>query len=95
MNNSWIKKLFKTNLNKNNLKENKEEKNEGGIVITIGRELGSGGRKVAKEVAKKLNYDYPKIPCFCLLNTSFLSVLSYLQLVNTHLKLIHNIFGLF
>ena len=58
MNNSWIKKLFKTNLKKDNLKENKEEKNESGIVITIGRELGSGGRKVAKEVAKKLNYDY-------------------------------------
>ena len=62
MNNSWFRKLFKTN-SKDKQKENAEKKsdrssNKGGVVITIGRELGSGGRKVAKEVAEKLNYDY-------------------------------------
>ena len=62
MNDSWFKKLFKANsddkqVDKAKSKEQKEEK-KGGVVITIGRELGSGGRKVAKKVAEQLNYDY-------------------------------------
>ena len=64
MNDSWIKKLFKTNLedkkiekDSNNPNEQQENINKG-VVITIGRELGSAGRKVAKEVAQKLNYKY-------------------------------------
>lgn len=62
MNDSWFKKLFKTNsknkqVEKVEKNEQKEEK-KGGVVITIGRELGSGGRKVAKRVAKELGYDY-------------------------------------
>lgn len=62
MNDSWFKKLFKTNSedkemkNEENIVSNDEPK--GGVVITIGRELGSAGRKVAKKVAEKLNYDY-------------------------------------
>lgn len=39
-------------------KKSNEEKKEPNIVITIGRELGSGGRKIAKEVAKRLNLEY-------------------------------------
>lgn len=35
-----------------------QDENDKNIVITIGRELGSGGRKVAKEVAKRLNIEY-------------------------------------
>ena len=64
MNDSWIKKFFKTNseekqtenIEKEETNKIEEEKNR--IVITIGRELGSGGRKVAKEVAKRLGFDY-------------------------------------
>lgn len=61
MNDSWIKKLFKTNSEDKQVEKIKEEVKEnigGGVVITIGRELGSGGRKVAKKVAEKLNYKY-------------------------------------
>ena len=62
MNDSWFKKLFKTNLEdkKANIQKKNEKKEEktSGIVITIGRELGSGGRKVAKKVAEQLNYEY-------------------------------------
>ena len=61
MNDSWFKKLFKTNLEGKQVEKIKEEVNENenyGVVITIGRELGSGGRKVAKKVAEKLKYKY-------------------------------------
>ena len=70
MGDSWMKKLFKASTT-NNKKDNEdviskeeikqEEKDEtvnGGPVITIGRELGSGGRKVAKLVSEKLGYKY-------------------------------------
>ena len=67
-NNSWFEKLLKPKkkeaekivpceTKREEKKENKNKK-EKGIVITIGRELGSGGRKVAKEVAKRLNLEY-------------------------------------
>lgn len=66
--NSWFEKLLKPKkkeakkivpceTKKEEKKENKNKK-EKGIVITIGRELGSGGRKIAKEVAKRLNLEY-------------------------------------
>lgn len=62
MNDSWIKKLFKTNSENKRvekiIKEEVKEQISGGVVITIGRELGSGGRKVAKKVAEKLNFAY-------------------------------------
>ena len=64
MNDSWFRKLFKTDSEKKqteNVEKKMDDSNgnkKGGIVITIGRELGSGGRKVAKKVAEKLNYDY-------------------------------------
>lgn len=64
MNDSWIKKLFKTNSgekqteNMEKEEKNKIEEEKNRIVITIGRELGSGGRKVAKEVARRLGFDY-------------------------------------
>lgn len=64
MKNSWVKKLFKTNLKKDNSvgvdvhSDPQKKIKETNFVITIGRELGSGGRKVAKKVAEKLNYDY-------------------------------------
>lgn len=64
-NNSWFEKLLKPKKKEEKIvadEKKKEEKNEKkkekGIVITIGRELGSGGRKVAKEVAKRLNLEY-------------------------------------
>ncbi len=65
--NSWIKNIFETKPKKAETKIEKVEKNNTKVeekplvikpVITIGRELGSGGRKVAKEVAKKLGYEY-------------------------------------
>lgn len=56
----WSKKLFTKN--KQEKEENKKEiqnnENKEKTVITIGRELGSGGRKIAKKVAEKLNYEY-------------------------------------
>ena len=62
MNDYWIKKLFKTNSEDKQIeiikKEEVKEQISGGVVITIGRELGSGGRKVAKKVAEKLNFAY-------------------------------------
>lgn len=60
---SWFKKLFKKNMDDvtggahDNI-NNTACKEEQGPIITIGRELGSGGRKVAKLVAERLGYDY-------------------------------------
>lgn len=63
MKTSWFKNFFKKdedNIVVETLGDTKNIECEGksGEVITIGRELGSAGRKVAKLVAEKLNYDY-------------------------------------
>ena len=64
---SFFEKIFGSKKISNETKEhvaqgkkvNEEVKREsGGPVITIAREFGSGGREIAENVAKKLNFDF-------------------------------------
>lgn len=40
------------------IEEKEDQDNTNNLVITISREYGSGGRKIAQELAKKLGFDY-------------------------------------
>lgn len=57
----WFKKKEENVANtetKQETNESPKEKNEEKVVITIGREIGSGGRKVGKLLAAKLNIPF-------------------------------------
>ena len=57
----WFKKEIKKDYKTEEVKQNEElpeEKNEPKIVITIGREMGSGGRKVGRILAERLGIPF-------------------------------------